>query len=312
MLPPPGQEYAVTATITAWAGTNSQSGTDSGSATITIDNLSPSDVTNATSTPGDTQITVNWTNPSDSDYATTTVLRATSAIGSLKLTEGTAYATGTAVTATTTVACVVGGAAGAGVGCTNTGLVNGTTYYYKKFAADAYANYSQNGVETSSTPALAATVSCNTDVSSTSFGTLSTASVSTASPNASTTMSCTYANGCTLNITDAGNGSNPGLATTSPAYLIPSATATLSAGAEGYGIQAATTGTGSGATLGLNSIYNKSGNDVGGLFLSTTILASSTAAFNNREVVVTHKAAISNLTNSASYTDTITYSCVGN
>ena len=125
-------------------------------------------------------------------------------------------------------------------------------------------------------------------------------------------MSCSYANGCTLNISDAGNGASPGLATTSPAYLIPSATATLSAGTEGYGIQSATTGTGSGATLGLNPIYNKSGNDVGGLFLTTTVLASSTATFTDREVVITHKAAISNLTNTANYNDTITYSCVGN
>ena len=142
MPSPPGATYAVTGTITAWSGTNAQTGSDTGSATITIDNLSPSNVTNATSTPGDTQITVNWTNPSDTDYATTTVFRATSTIGSLRPTEGTAYATGTAITATTTVACVVGGAAGANVGCTNTGLTNGTTYYYKIFAADAYANYS--------------------------------------------------------------------------------------------------------------------------------------------------------------------------
>ena len=312
MPSPPGATYAVTGTITAWSGTNAQTGSDTGSATITIDNLSPSNVTNATSTPGDTQITVNWTNPSDTDYATTTVFRATSTIGSLRPTEGTAYATGTAITATTTVACVVGGAAGANVGCTNTGLTNGTTYYYKIFAADAYANYSTPGAETNTTPAAASTVSCNTDNASVSFGTLSTGSISTASPNASTTMSCSYANGCTLNISDAGNGASPGLATTSPAYLIPSATATLSAGTEGYGIQSATTGTGSGATLGLNPIYNKSGNDVGGLFLTTTVLASSTATFTDREVIITHKAAISNLTNTANYNDTITYSCVGN
>lgn len=162
------------------------------------------------------------------------------------------------------------------------------------------------------TTAAAATVSCSTNISSTSFGTLSTASVSTASPNASTTMTCNGALGCTLNVSDAGNGSSPGLSTSSPAYLIPSATVTLSAGTEGYGIQATTTTVGSGAQLGINSIYLKTGNDVGGLSLTNVLLASSTAAITNREVVVTHTAAISALTNAASYTDTITYSCVGN
>jgi len=88
--------------------------------------------------------------------------------------------------------------------------------------------------------------------------------------------------------------------------------ATLSAGTEGYGIQAATTGTGSGGTLSINPIYDKAGNNVGGLTTGGATLASSTIAVTNREVVVTHKAAISTLTNAASYKDTITYSCVGN
>lgn len=312
----PGALYTVTSTITAWTGAsgNLQSGTDSGSATVTIDNLSPSDVTNATSTPSSGQVAVNWTNPSDSDYATTTVLRATSTIGGLRPTEGTTYATGTAITATTTVACVVGGAAGANVGCTDTGLVNGTTYYYKIFAADAYANYSQNGVETSSTPAVASTVSCSTDITSTAFGTLSSASISTASPNASTTMSCSgTSSGCTLYVKDAGSGSNPGLwRSASPTYLIASADATLSAGTDGYGIQATTTASGSGGTLSINTIYNKTGNDVGGFSLSDLTLASSTIDVTGREVVATHKAAVNTTTLSGSYADTITYSCLVN
>jgi hypothetical protein len=115
-----------------------------------------------------------------------------------------------------------------------------------------------------------------------------------------------------LSVQDAGNGASPGLATTTPAYLIPSANATLSAGTEGYGIQAATTAVGSGAVLNVNSIYEKIGNDVGGLTIANTTIASSSAAFTNREILVTHKAAIGILTNAGSYTDTITYSCTGN
>ena len=158
----------------------------------------------------------------------------------------------------------------------------------------------------------ASTVSCSTSIASASFGALTTSAVATASPNASTTASCTYAGGCTLSVQDAGNGASPGLATTTPAYLIPSATATLSAGTEGYGIQAVTTAVGSGAVLVVSSVYDKTGNDVGGLTIANTTLASSTSAFSNREILVTHKAAIGILTNAGSYTDTITYSCTGN
>lgn len=313
MPAPPGASYTVTSTITAWSGTNTQAGSDGTSATLTIDNLSPGNVASASGSAGDTQVSLSWTNPSDSDFATTTVLRATSAIGNTAPTEGTSYATSSTVNATTTVACAVGGGAGNSVACTDTGLTNGTAYHYKIFTQDSRGNYDTGTVPSGSpfTP-FSATVSCSTNISSTAFGTLALGSINTSSPNASTTVSCTYAAGCTLNVSDAGNGSSPGLATTSPAYLIPSNTTTLSAGTEGYGIQAATTATGSGATLGLNSTYNKSGNDVGGLSLSTTVLASSTATFTNREVVVTHRAAISNLTNAANYADTITYSCVGN
>lgn len=160
----------------------------------------------------------------------------------------------------------------------------------------------------------APTVSCSTSPASTAFGTLTPDSIYTASPNATTTISTTYSAGFTLNVHDSGAGAGqPGLYSTSTTGLISSATATLLAGTEGYGIQAATTTAGSGATVTLNPIYLKTGNDVGGLSTSDVVLASSTASCTGREVVVSHKAAISNLTKAASdYSDTITYSCSGN
>ncbi|MCR4275461.1 MAG: hypothetical protein NUV83_01770, partial [Candidatus Wolfebacteria bacterium] len=163
------------------------------------------------------------------------------------------------------------------------------------------------------TASTTATVSCSAPTS-TSFGALTNASVFTSSPNASTTMSCSGTSaGCTLYMKDAGSGSNPGLwKSASPTYLIVSADATLSAGADGYGIQATTTAAGSGGTLSFNSKYNKTGNDVGGLTLTNTILASSTVDVTNREAVVTHKAAVSSNTLSGTYSDTITYSCLVN
>lgn len=160
----------------------------------------------------------------------------------------------------------------------------------------------------------APTISCSTNVSTTAFGVLTTSLVSTASPNASTTMSCSGTTaGCTLYVKDAGSGSSPGLwKSVSPTYLITSADATLSAGVDGHGIQATSTAAGSGGTLNFNSKYNKTSNNIGGLTLTNTVLASSTVDVTGREAVVTHKAAIGDTALSGSYADTITYECVAN
>jgi len=156
------------------------------------------------------------------------------------------------------------------------------------------------------------TTSCSTNTTSTDFGALVASVIATSAPNASTTMSCSGGLGCSLYISDAGDGANPGLATTTPAYLIPSGTSTLATYTEGYGVQATTTATGSGGTLGIPATYNRIGDDVGGLALTNMTIASSTIAITDREVVVTHKASVSGATTPGSYVDTITYSCVGN
>lgn len=157
-------------------------------------------------------------------------------------------------------------------------------------------------------------ISCSTNVSSVSFGQMNNSNIFTATPNASTTVSCNYTNaGCSLYIKDSGNGTNSGLyKSNNPTYLINSADTTLTAGTNGYGIQATTTSAGSGALLSLNSKYNKTGNLVGGLTITNTLLASSTSDITGREVVVTHKAAVSSQALSGNYTDTITYECVAN
>jgi hypothetical protein len=167
------------------------------------------------------------------------------------------------------------------------------------------------------TTAAGATVSCSSAGSPSAFGALSAGAISTAAPNVTTTMSCTFAGGCTLNVKDGGNGTNPGL-TTTPTYIIGSAdssygdTATLAAGTEGYGIQAATTSAGSGGVVLVYPRYKQTGNAVGGLELTNQGLASSSVAITDREIAVTHKTAISGLTQAGTYQDVITYSCVGN
>ena len=86
----------------------------------------------------------------------------------------------------------------------------------------------------------------------------------------------------------------------------------LVAGTEGYGVQATTTSAGSGATLGVNSNFNQIGDTVAGLSVTNLTVASSTGAVTNREIVVTHKAAIAANTLSGTYSDTLTYSCLAN
>jgi len=179
------------------------------------------------------------------------------------------------------------------------------------------------GADTSSavtvTAPVSANISCSTDQTSSAFGTLATYTISTSTPNASTTMSCvnSYA-GCTLYIKDAGGGGNPGLWNSPSSVLIPSpnaaysAPATLVAGTSGYGIYATTTAGGSGDTLTIAGRYLQTGNTIGGLLLTNTTLASSTATSTSREVVVTHKATISAAVTAGTYNDTITYECTAN
>ena len=53
---PAGSTYSVTARISDWTGTNTHAGSDVAGTTVTIDNLSPGNVTAATATPGGGQV----------------------------------------------------------------------------------------------------------------------------------------------------------------------------------------------------------------------------------------------------------------
>jgi hypothetical protein len=126
--------YAVTGTVTAYTCTNSQAGTDTDSATITVDNSPPSNATWGTITPGDQQIQLNWTNPG-SDFNRVVILRRAGAAVGDAPTDGTEY----------NVNDTIGSSTVRYVGnletFTDTGLTNGTDYYYKIFAYDNYINY---------------------------------------------------------------------------------------------------------------------------------------------------------------------------
>jgi hypothetical protein len=83
-------EYAVTGTVTSYTCTNAQAGTDTDSATITVDNDPPADASWGTITPGDQQVELNWTNPVSDFYKVLILRRAGSAVGDTP-TEGTEY-----------------------------------------------------------------------------------------------------------------------------------------------------------------------------------------------------------------------------
>jgi len=169
----PGALYVVTSTITAWTGAsgNLQSGTDSGSATVTIDNLSPSNVTNATTTPSSGQVIVSWTNSTDTDFSNVLVVRATSTPNTGTPDEGSSPSVGTAIGNGSVIYN------SNGTSTIDSGLVNGTPYYYKIFAKDTIGNYSQNGVEVNGTPAVAAVVSITVSPTSTTYGFMEVSSV---------------------------------------------------------------------------------------------------------------------------------------
>ena len=188
------------------------------------------------------------------------------------------------------------------------GLIGAVIFIYNFWSADLVLG---DNVTVSAT--VEETISCVASTGTTAFGTLTTSAISTSTPDITITMSTNRAAGCTLKVQDAGNGTNPGLYSTTTTHLISSADATLVEGIEGYGIQGSVGAGGDGGTLTIDAKYLQTGNIVGGLATSTQNLSSTAEPMVNRKTVVKHKAAISGLTKAATdYADTITYSCIGN
>ena len=101
------------------------------------DTTPPADVSGFTAMAGDEQISLSWTNPTDADFAGVKILRKTGSHPTTP-TDGTVVYDGT------------------GTSTTDTGLTNGTTYYYTAFSYDGVPNYSA-GATTSGTPEASTT-----------------------------------------------------------------------------------------------------------------------------------------------------------
>jgi len=125
------------------------------------------------------------------------------------------------------------------------------------------------------------------------------------------TVGTTAGSGYSVTIQDVGDGTTTsGLYKgAAPTDLIASTTATLVAGAEGYGVQGAIN---TGAQT-IAATYLKTSNDVGGLNrTATTISSYNTATPANQITNVTVKAAIAAGTFGGTYSDTLTFLATGN
>lgn len=168
-----------------------------------------------------------------------------------------------------------------------------------------------SGAVTVSATVVAGAITCSTPLTAANFGTVDDSQVYTADENSTTTVST---NGTIyVKAIGVGNGSNPGMATDSPAYLIPSpnaafdASTTLSLGVEGYGIQATTTS----GDITIAAKYFLTGNDVGGVASTSAEVVATTGTVTDQIVEIIYKAAVANDTQAGVYEDQVTISCVG-
>src|SRR5438876_1626661 len=213
---PPGVTYTVTGTVTAVTSGYSNSGTDTASGTVTVDNAATANVTSASATGGVGQVTVSWANPGG-DFSNVVILRNTATISDVP-TEGTAPAVDSSV-GSSTVRYILGTSP-----LVDTGLAAGTLYVYRIFAKDSSGNYSATGVEVSAgtnpgvtlgevSPAKENDASSSISWSHTTSGTnrLLVVGVSWAASSALTVSSVTYGVQTMTSIGSAVNGTNAGM-----------------------------------------------------------------------------------------------------
>jgi predicted RecA/RadA family phage recombinase len=111
-----------------------------------------------TATPGNTQATISYITPGDSDLNSMLILASTSPIVDVPV-DGTTYATGTVIGGARVACLDTTVTASTSDNCIATNLTNATPYYFKVFAKDQYGNYSTGlaTVPASVTPSASAT-----------------------------------------------------------------------------------------------------------------------------------------------------------
>ncbi|PYV89611.1 MAG: hypothetical protein DMG05_13155, partial [Acidobacteria bacterium] len=106
--------------------------------TVVVDNTPPADVLNFTASPGNSQITLTWTNPSDTDFKGVMIRYRTDGIFPANTSDGSLAADRT-------------GLPGTRDSFLHSSLNNGMTYFYSAFSYDSSQNYSMTA-HTQATP----------------------------------------------------------------------------------------------------------------------------------------------------------------
>lgn len=146
----PGTTYWYCVLAGNSAGSLDFSAADSGFCSLP-DSTPPAPITGATAAPADAQVTMVWTNPSDSDLAGVLIIRWNGPIPADFLpTTNTFYHAADTIGATGVVVL-----AGSGTTFTDTALSNGTAYRYSLYSFDRLRNYG-TAVTVAATPASAA------------------------------------------------------------------------------------------------------------------------------------------------------------
>jgi len=141
--PATGVSTAVTGIVSDITVTNSKSAGDVDSDTVTIDNQSPANAGWGAITPGSNQISLSWADPADADFVEVIIVRK----------QGGALVGGPVEGQTYAVSDPVGDGSVVFVGndaaspWTDTGVTNGTNYWYKIYARDNCGNWA-TGAET--------------------------------------------------------------------------------------------------------------------------------------------------------------------
>lgn len=202
---------------------------------------------------------------------------------------------------------------GSGSGFLVIGLNSSTTYYVRVSALQGDYTHSPFG-PVASAATVGSTLSFDIDIASTdsetaapytlAIGTLTPASVTTATNRIWFDFTTNAAFGGTIYVT----GTNGGLNSTGNSYTISSATTNLASASEGYGAISASVTQSSGGPMLASTPYNNSADNVGVIDTSKrTVYTSSNAPVTGGRVSLSIKAKSSSITPAASdYQDVIT------